>query len=99
MKLVQFQGQKVPRVDILPSLLAKIVWLRRKLDSDWLLHGLEMGGANNRNLVASFLEIFIEKFSFVMAKNKINLKHVLFGSDLNELYYCLLYANVALNFI
>ena len=53
-KMVQFQGQVVPEVDILPSIPAKIVWLRRKLDSDWLLHGLEMGGANNRNLVAFF---------------------------------------------
>ena len=44
-----------------------------------------MGVANNRIFVAFFVEIFIEKFTVVMANNKTNLKHVLFGSDLNEL--------------
>ena len=67
-KVAPFQGQKVPRVDILPSLLAKIVWLRRKLESDWLLHGLEMGGANNRNLVAFFIRNIYREIFFCNGK-------------------------------
>ena len=35
-KLAQFQGQRVPSLDILPSIVVKIVFLRRKLGSDWM---------------------------------------------------------------